>query len=585
MRDVLLLSCLSVGLAAALTGCSGGDGDDGKAAGGGASSTDSGSGATDSGTPRALERVCPGDAGCESNEGPLLAGAAVRDVTPPCFESWTDLDGNGEYDRTDDAFLDCGCDRLCPEDEGWTAADEGEADGVFQATWLAGFGQGRPGATINDPIEARAVVVSSGDTAVALVTLDVVGWFYDDTLAIRAAAESAGADVDLVVVHATHNHEGPDTMGQWGEFFGKRGVDEAYRQFLIDEAGAAVAEAAAGRQPVTLTVGAADTAAPFGDKGTRNTVRDSRDPVIIDELVGAAALVAEDGSTVATLVNWGNHPEVLSDENTAITSDFVHYLRTAVENGVDYDARSQPGRGGTALFLNAAVGGLMTPLGITVTDWDGVDHSASDFAKARALGDLVGALALDAVDSGTTATDPRVAFKAQTFHLKVENIAFQALFLAGIFDREILNYDDTRPLSDDNVPEVRTEMDLVELGPLRLLTVPGELTPELAIGGYDGSRVNTTEVPFIDPDSENPPDVASAPEGPYLKDQMAGEHNWIIGLGNDEVGYLVPPYDYILDERSPYISEAPGDHYEETNSIGPSTVPAVLETAALLTAD
>ena len=92
-------------------------------------------------------------------------------------------------------------------------------------------------------------------------------------------------------------------------------------------------------------------------------------------------------------------------------------------------------------------------------------------------------------------------------------------------------------------------------------------------------------MPLIDPNNPNPPDVDAAPQGPYIKDRMGGTYRWIIGLGNDEVGYLVPPYDYILDERSPYISEAPGDHYEETNSIGPSTVPAVLETAALLTAD
>lgn len=524
---------------------------------------------------------CPGSAGCESNEGPLMAGAAVRDVTP-CFEQWVDVDEDDEYRRSTDEFLDCGCDHLCPGDDGYTAPDEGEGDGTFQATWLAGFGQGRPGNSVNDPIEARAVVIASGDTSVALVTLDVVGWFYDDAVAVREAAAAAGAEVDLIVVHATHNHEAPDTMGQWGESFGRRGVDEAHRQQIIDDAGAAVAEAAASLQEVELVIGSADSAAPFGSKGTRNTVRDSRDPVVIDEQVGAAALVASDGSTVATLINWGNHPEVLSSDNTALTADFVHYLRTSVEDGLAYDSRTQAGRGGTAVFINAAVGGLMTPLGITVTDWDGVDHGSSDFSKARALGDLIGGLALDALEAGTTATEPRVSVRAREFNVPVENIAFQALFLAGIFDRHIFNYDDTQPLSDTNVPEVRTEMDLVEIGPLRMLTVPGELTPELAIGGYDGSRVNTDEDVFIDEGNDNPPDVASAPPGPYLKDEMGAEHNWIIGLGNDEVGYLVPPYDYVLDERLPYINEAPGDHYEETNSIGPSVVPLILETATLL---
>ncbi len=547
-----------------------------KAAGGG---DDSGASAP----AREIDRVCPGDAGCEGNEGPLRAGAAALDLTPTCFESWEDLEPFGEYDAGAEVFYDCGCDRLCPGDEGYTVADQGEGDGVFQAIWLAGFGQGRAATGVHDPIEARAVVVSSGDTSVGIVTLDTVGWFFDDTVAVRDAAAALGADIDLIVVHATHNHEGPDTMGQWGERFGVRGVDPAYRQAVIDGAAAAVAEAAAAQVDVTMRIGAGDSAAPFGSRGTRNTIRDSRDPVIIDEQVGVAELVDGAGATVATLINWGNHPEVLSDENTLITSDFVHYLRGAVEGGVP--DLGLPGRGGVAVFLNAAVGGLMTPLGITVQDWAGVDHGESDFAKAQALGEVVGGVALQALDAAEAAESPRVSFKAEGFNLVVENYGFQALFLIGVFERAILNYDPSLDIGPSNTPEVATEMDLITIGPLRMLTVPGELAPELAIGGYDGSRVGTEEDEFISAENPAPPDVASAPGGPYLKDQMAGGHNWIIGLGNDEIGYLIPPYDYVLDPRSPYLAEAEGDHYEETNSLGPSTVPKLLEVATLLTAE
>jgi hypothetical protein len=60
---------------------------------------------------------------------------------------------------------------------------------------------------------------------------------------------------------------------------------------------------------------------------------------------------------------------------------------------------------------------------------------------------------------------------------------------------------------------------------------------------------------------------------------MAGTMNWIIGLGNDELGYIIPEYNYVLSERVPYIEEAEGDHYEETNSLGPGTATLVLEWA------
>ena len=509
-------------------------------------------------------------------------GAASLDMTPTCWETWEDLDGNGEYSVSTDVFDDCGCDRLCPDDDGYPGPDDGEGDGSFHALWLAGFGNGRAMATVHDPIDARAIVLESGDTSVAIVTLDVVGWFYDDTLVVRQAVADAGSNIDLVIVQATHNHEAPDTMGQWGSRFGERGVDDRYLQQLTDGAVQAVLEAEAGLTDVTMVVGEADSAAPFGDKGTRNTVRDSRDPVIIDEMVGAAHFVDGSGNTVATMVHWSNHPEVLSSRNLALTSDFPWALRDTVENGLAYDNRTQEGLGGVAVYIQGTVGGLMTPLGITVTDWDGVDHGDSDFAKARALGDVIGGLALDAVDAGTAATDPTVSFGTLSVDLPVENLGFQALFLMGVFEREIFGYDETQALDDDNMPSVHTEVDLVTVGPLRMLTMPGELTPELAIGGYDGSRVNTAEVEFIASDNPNPPDVGAAAAGPYLKEALGGDVAWVLGLGNDEIGYLVPPYDYILDDVTPYLSEAEGDHYEETNSIGPSAVPLLLEAADTL---
>ena len=531
-----------------------------------------------------LDLACPGAEGCASNEGSLLAGAAALDMTPTCWESWDDLDGNGEYSSAVDVFNDCGCDRLCPGDDGYTSADDGEADGTFQALWLAGFGNGRAMASVHDSVDARAIVVSSGDTSVAVVSLDVVGWFYDDTLKIRQAVAAAGSSVDLVVVQATHNHEAPDTMGQWGSRFGERGVDDRFLQQLVDGAAQAVLEAEASLTEVTLVVGEADSAAPFGDKGTRNTVRDSRDPVIIDEMVGAAHFVDSSGRGVATLVHWANHPEVLGDSNTALTSDFPWAMREAVESGLSYDSRAQPGVGGVAIYLQGPVGGLMTPLGITVTDWDGIDHTDANFDKARALGDIIGGLALDAIDSGTPASEPRVSFGSVEVDLPVENLGFQAMFLMGVFERELFGYDETQILDDDNMPWIRTEVDLLKVGPLRLLTMPGEITPELVIGGYDGSRVNSSEVEFVAADNPNPPDLSGAPAGPYLKERLGGELAWVLGLGNDELGYLLPSYNFVLDDRTPYLTEADGDHYEETNSIGPSAVPLLFEAADLVMA-
>ena len=65
-------------------------------------------------------------------------------------------------------------------------------------------------------------------------------------------------------------------------------------------------------------------------------------------------------------------------------------------------------------------------------------------------------------------------------------------------------------------------------------------------------------------------------KGPYLKDKRPGKIKFFVGLGNDELGYLVPTWDYKLG-TPPYFSQAKGDHYEETNSLGPKIVPELMK--------
>jgi len=548
----------------------------------------------DSGEPTEWRptKDCPGDSGCETAEGTLEVGAAAVTITPTCFEQWLDCgedgicpddddwveadsrEGDAEWHKATEAFLDCGCDQLCPGDPDYPGPDEGEADGEFQAMWLAGFQNGRPANSVHDDLWARTVAFRQGETSFAIVSIDVVGFFFDDVQDIRTALAEASVDVDHVLISSTHDHEAPDTLGQWGQTVGKRGVDDAWMADLKANTVASVTQAVAALQPAEMTAVSVDLSQMVPEKGTRNFIHDKRDPRIVDEIMGVAVFRSiDDGSTIASMINFGNHPETLADENTAITSDFSHYVRDGMENGVGWESGAIDGLGGTSVYIQGAVGGMMTPLGVEVTDRDGNLHSHSDFAKAQAIGHMMATGALEALETAEPVTDPSLAFRVAEFALPIDNNAFQAMFLMGVFDREAVNYDPDRPLDDGNVPELRTEMNLVDVGPLRMLSVPGELLPELAIGGFDGSHTNVGDEPVLifDPDQANPPDFSKAPEGPFLKERMAGEMNWIIGLGNDELGYIIPEYNFILNERVPYLTEADGDHYEETNSLGPRT--------------
>lgn len=531
------------------------------------------------GTPP--EIYCPGDPSgiCDSNEGPLLAGAAVRSIVPECYESWTDLAGDGTYDEGEDDFLDCGCDRLCPADRGYPGPDQGEGDGVFQPAFIGGFGHSRPATGVRgdgvglpgvgegDGISLRAVVLEQGDLRLALVAADTVGIFRPDVELVRTALQDAGRDVDYLVVHAIHDHEGPDTMGLWGPDLLTSGYDPAYgeqwRTTAVEAVGAAIDEL---RPVASMVIGNVDASTYDPVAGVANVLRDSRDPWVVDPTVGAARFVDERGETIVTLLSWACHPETVADENTLWSADYIHALRRTVEEGSTWSMT--PGRtgvGGPAVFISGALGGMMTSLGVQVTNPDGQTYQSASFEKADSIGQIIGEMALDALDVGEVIPDPQLRFMAQSFELVVDNTNFIYAFENGLIDREIIDVNGEQGIV--------TEMALVDVGPLRMITVPGELLPELAVGGYDGSHIHAPGVPLVDPANPNPPDLDAAPVGPYLLDRVAAGDRlrtpWVIGLGNDELGYIIPEYDFILHDVLPYFDEADGDHYEETNSIGP----------------
>ena len=87
---------------------------------------------------------------------------------------------------------------------------------------------------------------------------------------------------------------------------------------------------------------------------------------------------------------------------------------------------------------------------------------------------------------------------------------------------------------------------------------------------------------LFDPRNPNPPPLDNAPRGPYLKERMPGRVIFTLGLTHDELGYIVPPYNFQLNPDGPYIIEPEGDHYTETNSTGPDSWPIYLEQMGLL---
>src|SRR5690606_7806628 len=70
----------------------------------------------------------------------------------------------------------------------------------------------------------------------------------------------------------------------------------------------------------------------------------------------------ETDPTLGTIIYWSNQPETLWSQNLLISSDFPHFVREAVENGV-YNGSElmEEGLGGVAIYFSGAIGGLMAP--------------------------------------------------------------------------------------------------------------------------------------------------------------------------------------------------------------------------------
>ncbi len=551
--------------------------------------------------------ICPGDViktklRCnKSGQCPNNLKCHQKDQRCYIHYSGPDPDGS-EGDGMPDWFLDCGRDRICPclAPDGSPSyygpnksclkghkknpqykgpdPDGTEGNGKFEAIWMGGFSNNHPLQGKHDDTWARALVLKTGDVTVAIVSVDLVGFFYDDIEKVRELVRKRLKDqseLDYILVSSTHTHEGPDVMGQWGPtnkngIPNKTGVDPEYLKELIEKIAQAILQAKNSLQPAKAEVGYIRT-------GVDGLVRDSRDPFIIDDSLYALRLTDLKGKTIATLINWGNHPESLSDTNNYLSSDFPHYVREGIEKGIPA-GKSNPqykGLGGIAIFLQGAVGCLMTPLGVSVPDLDGNKQSRSNWDKAKALGYQIALKAFEALKKSEPLKEPAISLWAKTLKLPIENKKFHYAFLLKLMSRKAYDYDPKQPFREGNFPKVKTEISLIKIGPVSLFTMPGELDPQVLVGGYDGSY--SYGHPLIKPTNPNPPDLKKAPKGPYLKELIPGKFKIFAGLAHDELGYIVVPWNFKVDPTMPYFKQPPGDHYEETNSLGPKTLPLLIK--------
>ncbi|HEY5934414.1 MAG TPA: hypothetical protein VIU61_07265 [Kofleriaceae bacterium] len=510
--------------------------------------------------------VCPGSPSCASaGDGVLKVGAAKQVFTPQGYETYTDENGDRQYQR-DEPFVDL------------------NGNNKFDGVWMFGGGRAAMGATTD--VEARAIAFVQGDTTVVVVYVDAIGLIAGDMDIIRQHATLAGLEIDHVIIGATHAHDTPDVVGLWGPSPTDTGRQSFVLQGLYDATALAIKNAVTTVKPATMTIA---TTKLINDPANPNSLtdhwnKDIRDPVIFDPTLTIARFVdaAAPTTTIGTIVNWANHPEVahFSDTDPAtITAHYPHWLRKHVEEGVTtaqsiYATQNLAGLGGITVFVQGALGGQIGSLrGTAPRGPDGTPITELSHEMDQALGTNAAARALSALaSSGESVSELPLSLKSAVFNARIDNTLFHVAFLVELLGpHPLVGYNPERPLDTGNFPWLPLRSTYLQIGPLGLITVPGELHPELWVGGYDQSW--SWGWPLYDPSKPNPPLFDQAPQGPYMRDLVLA-HDGVrypiaAGCAEDYMGYIIPAYNYALDPNDPYIEEAEGDHYEEVYSLGP----------------
>jgi hypothetical protein len=431
---------------------------------------------------------------------------------------------------------------------GFATTDVTPEVGGDRPVWLAGFGHGREATGVHDPLKVRAVVFHDGRRKIAFVGVDSIGLQLPTVERIRKQLSG----FEFVLVASTHVHHAPDVIGIWGATPFKNGVDPRYVDLVVARVVEAVTNADDGRKPAVAT---------FGKLAAPKLLRDSRLPLVFDDVLRVVALREPATNEVSGIVvQWNCHPEVLGRRNTEVTADFVASTVAALE-----DRYRAP-----VVFLSGAVGGLMAPPGGLYDAEGSAAPPPGSFAYAERYGRDVADVTIRAVeDSAPIGLTPLLAFPRRAY-VPVDNPIYRLAQTIGTIPRDALAWSgDFGTPGGGLVGEAKkgraaleTEIAYLRLGEMHVACIPGELYPELVYGKLQEP---------IDSGADFP----DAPVEPSVASLMPADRWLCIGLANDEIGYLIPKRQW--DEKPPFCYGRKEMQYGEINSCSAEAAPIVME--------
>lgn len=316
--------------------------------------------------------------------------------------------------------------------------------------YLDGYWDTRPQSGVHDDLHVKALVLDDGEKRIALLSLDLICLFARWVDAIKHSA--VGFDPANVIVTCTHTHSAPCTIG----IFGPRGkaINMNYVSWVIGRSIQAIAQAAENVRPAKIAFGQADLRIAVKERGGKpehimaNVAHNWHNPGVFDPSVTVMLVSdAASGDNIATVVNFGSHPDALPASSTVVSADWAMYLYREVSTAL----------GGVTMFINGALGGI-----------EPADMSGCEEWVGR-MGSTLAKTAIEAARLAEPVPDPSIRISSQRVSFPVTNPDLLEAIRAGVI-----------PVRLDADNTTSCDMEAIAIGPAEMITMPGEPHPEVA---------------------------------------------------------------------------------------------------------
>ena len=354
-------------------------------------------------------------------------------------------------------------------------------------------------------LTVRALVLEKGTTRVAIVSIDNLGW--PAALGDRSRKLIKGVAPENILIGVTHAHSAPDAYA-FPDENGNTKADLKYLDWCVVKIAEAVNEAVTRLEPASLKTAVGQAKGKIAYNYYAEKLYDPRCGVI--QLSVASG--NNKGKTIATLVNYAIHPEILGPDRKLMSPDLCGPLYERIESKT----------GGMAIFMTSAAGGMVTADNRLENGGE-----ANDWNECIRIGTLLADEALRIIEQAPVQENPDLFCASKVIRLPVDSETMRFVFK----NSPVLN----KSSNNDDFMTISTRLNLLNIGRAQVLTVPGEALPNI---GY------------------------------YLKRKMKSDQPFLFGITNDAFGYLLIKEDFGSFERYEYVSrtslgEMTGTIYEE----------------------